>query len=243
MRSELTEKRYRAVDALRGAAIVLMVTYHTLWDLVCLHGVRIGWFTDLSGHLLQRTIRWSFLLISGFCFSMGRRKWKRGLLTLLCSGTVTLVTLAVLPEAPIRFGVLWLIGAGTLLTALLEKPLKRCDPWVGLGLCLALFVLTARVETGLPGGFGTPRWLYRDLLTAALGFPSADFISSDYVPLIPWLFVFWMGLFLYQIFQRYHWLDSLRRFGCAPLEWLGRHSLLIYMAHQPVIYGILYVIF
>ena len=87
-----------------------------------------------------------------------------------------------------------------------------------------------------------PGWLYRDMVTAFLGFPAKEFVSSDYVPLIPWLFVFWMGYFSFRLAERGGLLRYLTRPRIPVLDWIGRRSLWIYMAHQPVLYGILWVL-
>ena len=78
---ELTKTRYRTIDMLRGLAIVFMVAYHITWDLVHIHGVAWPWFTGPGGWVVQRSIRWMFVLISGFCFLMGKQPVKRGLIT------------------------------------------------------------------------------------------------------------------------------------------------------------------
>ena len=61
-------------------------------------------------------------------------------------------------------------------------------------------------------------------------------------PLRPWLFLFWAGYFLHFCMGRAR-MEPLRRSVCAPLGWLGRHSLGIYLLHQPVIYGVLLLLF
>ena len=59
---------------------------------------------------------------------------------------------------------------------------------------------------------------------------------------MPWLFLFWAGYFLYGVVERQR-MEPLHRSVCPPLGWLGRHSLLLYLLHQPVIYGVLLVVF
>ena len=85
-----------------------------------------------------------------------------------------------------------------------------------------------------------PDSLYANLLTAYLGFPGPGFYSTDYFSLIPWLFLFWAGFYLYKVVGRPR-MEPLRRSICPPLGWIGRHSLVIYMLHQPVLYGLLMV--
>lgn len=239
----INRTRYYTLDALRGLAIVAMVLYHGLWDLVNIYHLPILWFGSTTAFVVQRCIRWCFVLLAGFCFWMGRRPWKRGLLTLGCGAVITLVSLVVLPETPIHFGVLTLIGAAAVLTALLHRWMQKIHPYIGLTLCLGLFLLTVDVELGYLGPWRLPRWMYADRFTALLGFPYTGFYSSDYVPLIPWLFAYWIGYFSYGIFEKHRWLDALTLLRCRPLEFLGRHSLLIYMLHQPIVYAFLFLIF
>ena len=86
--------------------------------------------------------------------------------------------------------------------------------------------------------------LYANYFTAYLGFYPFGFFSTDYFPLIPWLFLFWAGFYLHHLAERTaQSLRPLRRSVCPPLGWLGRNSLMLYLLHQPVIYGVLTVVF
>jgi uncharacterized membrane protein len=239
----LTKTRYTAIDCLRAVLVIAMIAYHTLWDLVFIYEVNIPWYYTDARQIIQKTIRWSFILLSGFCFSMGRRHIKRGLVLLGCSLVVTAVSLVALEDSPIHFGVLTLLGCATLLTAALHKVFAKCNPFVGVGICLALFLCTEYLQIGKFAGLQMPQWLYANDFTALLGFPPKEFWSSDYVPLIPWLFSYWIGYFTYAVFAKLHWLDLFTKWHCRPLEWIGRHSLMLYMVHQPVVYAILTVIF
>lgn len=236
-------KRYTVIDILRGIAILNMVAYHALWDVVYVHDIRLDWFRSDGATAWQLSIRWAFILLSGFCWSMGRRKLKRGLLVLGCSALITGVTVVMMPGNAIWFGVLTLLGAAMLLTIPLERLFQKGSPYIGLVACCLLFLLTENVELGRVGGWSLPEWLYANHLTAFFGFPHRGFSSTDYVPLLPWLFAFWMGYFFYRIFRKEGLLRHLSAVTCPPLEWLGRHSLILYMVHQPVVYGVLYLIF
>ena len=77
-----------------------------------------------------------------------------------------------------------------------------------------------------------------------LGLKDKDFYSSDYFPLFPWLFLFLVGFYLFHLLQRKGQQKRAgKEFRRIPvLSFLGRHSLLIYMLHQPVLYGVAMVV-
>lgn len=245
---EVAKKRYTVLDMLRGAAILCMVVYHMLWDMVYMFDMRMGWFRSEEMRVFQLGIRWTFILISGFCWSLGRHRLKRALIVLLCSMLISAVTVILMPDGGIMFGVLSLIGTGMLITIPLEKVFRKISPYIGLFLCAVLFAVTLYVPNRVLGIQGVaslrlPDELYADFFTAYLGFPPKAFYSTDYVPVIPWLFLFWVGHFLYLAFERKNILKNLSAVSFKPLEWLGRHSLVIYMLHQPIIYAVLYLTF
>ncbi len=241
------KQRYHIIDMLRGFALINMVLYHALWDIVYIFGARLEWYTSRGAFVWQQCICCTFILLSGFCWSMGSKKLKRGLTVFAASAVITLVTLVFMPENLILFGVLSLIGSASLIMILLDKVLSKLNSYVGIVVSLLLFVLTRNINAGYLG-FGAfslylPRFLYSNLFTAYLGFPSPSFASEDYFPIFPWLFLYFTGYFLYRIFERNGWLRHFRYKTVRPLEFCGRHSLLIYMLHQPVVYAVLSAVF
>lgn len=234
--------RYALPDTLRGLTLLSMIAYHGCWDMVYILGADWPWYQSSGAYLWQQSICWTFILLSGFSFSLGRRHWRRGRLVFGCGAVVTAVTLVVMPGQEIWFGVLTLLGSCMLLGALLERPLGRVPAGAGLVLSAALFVLTRSVNRGYLGFEGLrlaalPGELYRNMATAYLGFPFPGFRSTDYFSLVPWCFLFLTGYFLFRLTgQRLAAAPDLGR--CAPLEALGRRSLLVYMLHQPVLYGL-----
>ena len=234
--------RYALPDTLRGLTLLSMIAYHGCWDMVYILGADWPWYQSSGAYLWQQSICWTFILLSGFSFSLGRRHWRRGWLVFGCGAVVTAVTLVVMPGQEIWFGVLTLLGSCMLLGALLERPLGRVPAGAGLVLSAALFVLTRSVNRGYLGFEGLrlaalPGELYRNMATAYLGFPFPGFRSTDYFSLVPWLFLFLTGYVLFRLTGKH--LAAAPDLGrCAPLEALGRRSLLVYMLHQPVLYGL-----
>jgi uncharacterized membrane protein len=66
-------------------------------------------------------------------------------------------------------------------------------------------------------------------------------VTEDYVPLFPWTGVVLLGIAAGHLLWRHAFapLAWLAR-APAPLRWLGRHSLVVYMVHQPLLLGALW---
>lgn len=246
----MSTKRYALLDGLRGLTLISMIAYHTAWDMAYLFDTKgnWAWFESDGAYIWQQSICWSFILLSGFCWSFGKRKWKRGLLVLAAGCVTSIVTLLVMPDDRIIFGVLTFLGSAMLLMIPLDKILCKCKPAVGLVISLVLFFMTKNVNDGELGFEGIhlldlPDGLYHGWLATYLGFTERGFFSSDYFSLLPWLFLFLAGYFLYGVFRKRNWFGILEKGRCKPLEIMGKQSLLIYMVHQPLVYGVLWVVY
>ncbi len=235
-------RRYHALDAIRGITLISMILYHATWDLVYMFGQNWTWYDREPGYVWQQSICWVFILLSGFCWSFGRKKWKRGML-IFCGGVlITVVTLLLMPENRVVFGVLTLISSCMLLMIPLDKWLKKCNPYIGCCVSFLLFFLFRNVNDGY---LGFEKWnilkisssMYRNLFTTYLGFPEPGFFSTDYFSILPWLFLFVAGYFLYYVALRQNMLKIFEHNVSKPLQWIGRHSFEIYLVHQPVLYA------
>ena len=238
--------RYALLDELRGLDLVSMMLYHACWDLAFLFGVQMNWYAATPGHLWQQSICWVFILLSGFCVPLGHHTLRRGATVFGAGVLVTAVTLLFMPEERVIFGVLTFLGAAMLLTGILEPLLQKVPPAAGLVVSAVLFALCYSVSSGWVG-VGSwklllPQGLYANYLTAFFGFYPEGFFSTDYFALLPWIFLFWAGYFRHRSIGRAR-MVALRGSVCAPLGWMGRHSLVLYLLHQPVIFGVLWVIF
>lgn len=230
--------RYRWLDILRGAAVVNMVAFHFCYDWFEVFARQPGWYFLWPSRLWQQAICCTFILTAGFSAHLGRRALRHGLILNLCGLAVSAVTLLALPSEAVRFGILNLLGCAVLLVWLLRPALEKLPAAAGLCASLFLFALTRHLPEGYLGLLGLwrlelPAGLYRRNALAFLGLPGPTFTSSDYFPLAPWFFLFLTGWFLCRPARPR--LDGfLPRLACPPLEWVGRHSLGLYLIHQPV---------
>lgn len=240
--------RYVLLDEIRGLMLISMIIYHTAWDMVYIFGVEWDWYKGNWAYVWQESIGWGFVLLSGFCWSFGRKKWKRGLLVFCAGAAVSLVTLIVMPKNRVVFGVLTMLGSCMLLMIPLEKILCKVKPYVGMVVFLFLFLYTRNIYHGYVGwkDFGyvrLPQEWYANLFTTFWGLKEKDFVSMDYFSMIPWMFLFISGYFLKRIFVQNGWMNALKIGKVKPLEILGRNALLVYMLHQPLVYGVLMVVY
>lgn len=234
-------ERYHLIDTLRGLAVVQMVLYHFLFDVYVIQGLDPTWISIPLVHLWQQEICRTFLILSGISFHLGRHHWRNGLLLTGCGLLVMGVTLVATPQVAVRFGVLSLLGAALLLAALLRPVLEKIPAVPGAVASLLLFCLTESLQQGVIrlGGVvlaQVPQVLYQRGLMTCLGFPGPGFTSSDYFPIFPWFFLYLTGYFAGRLLLRRPpaWLA----WSLLGLDWVGRHSLLIYLLHQPVAYAL-----
>ena len=224
-------RRFDVLDVWRTLAIVLMVAYHFLYDLYIFGVIFANQLFSAPLNVLERFICCSFILLAGTSARFSRNNLRHGLIV-LGAGLVVEIGAAVAGQT-IRFGVLMLLGSSMVLWHFLGKGLQKLPGWsVAAGSGVLFFAArwwTGRTAVSVP-------WLY------PLGFTAPGFYSADYFPLLPWFFLFLTGTALggWCLAHRENRLltVSLPR----ALTWPGRHSLIIYVLHQPVLYGISYLI-
>ena len=229
--------RIALLDWVKAAAIVNMVAYHVLYDAAFLFGAAgvQAFMRSAPAHWWERCICSAFILVSGALALHSRRPYRRAPAVFGAGLLITTVTLVFTPQLSIWFGILHFLGLAGLLTALAAPVLRRVPPWAGLAACAALFWLTHTIPYGQwPWGAPLPQALYDAKFLLFLGFwpMNSGLTSSDYFPLMPWLFLFWAGLF------------AGRAIPGTPraAEWLARHALIIYVVHQPLAAGLVWLI-
>lgn len=225
--------RVAGLDALRGGAIVAMVAYHLCFDLRYFGVTRSDFEHDAFWLASRSIILSAFLLIAGISAALARRdaaadaRWPRHVA--LIAGAAMLVTAAswlMFPRSFIWFGVLHAIAVSLLLARpFIDRP--------RLAAIAGVVVITAGVTLAHPAFDGRA--------LGSVGFMTHKPVTEDYVPLFPWTGVLLAGL------AAGHWLARsgfavLTPLDHAPaaLQWMGRHSLAIYLAHQPLLLGALW---
>lgn len=233
-------RRIRALDALRGLAVVSMVLFHLCYDLRYLCGVGMPWFGGFSQDLWRASISWTFLLIAGAMCPQSRNNLGRALRYLACAALVFVASLLAGVDTPISFGIIFCMGASTLVAWLVsELGLPRGRPAEALLLFLA-FLLALGIPSGGVGlgdrmWIALPRALYSTPWLSWLGFPGPTFASGDYYPLLPYSLLFLSGASLGGWLVARGYPDWAYDATCPPLEFVGRHALAVYLLHQPLI--------
>ena len=234
------EGRYDLIDTIRGIAIISMVIFHFCYDVFMVYGRDPSWYSQPAVHIWQQSICWTFILVSGFVWSWARSgNLKRGIMLNVLGLVISGVTVLAMPAEAVWFGILNCIGCAVLLMIPMEPVLRRIPAAIGLVAAFALFVMFKDVQLGylgVPGVFrlDLPDWLYDCRVLTPFGFPFPGFRSSDYFPILPWLFLYICGYFLNRLVMAIRPLQSVARHGLAPLSTVGRYSIWIYLIHQPV---------
>lgn len=229
--------RLELIDTIRGITIVSMVLFHATYDLVFLYGIPLPWFTKGPFQELWRcTISWTFLFIAGWMCLFSSNNFKRavryGVLALLIYVATTIAAV----DESINFGIIYCMAACTFCYYLLQRYLQQIRPDIGLLIVVVLFTATRNAY----------RNVYAAPYLAWLGFPSPGFISGDYYPLIPFIFMFLAGYYFGRIVQRKCDGDFplwMQKPHAKPLALIGRHPLLVYIVHQPLLLLILMIVF
>lgn len=225
--------RIALVDAVRGGAIVAMILYHLGFDLNYLGWLHQNINSDLGWLTARALILSTFLFTVGASFALAeasgvplRTQLARISRILAAALLVTGGSWLAFPNSAIYFGILHAIAIMSLLLLGMPKGV-----WPACTLGVATIWLGNAYSHGL---FDQPGLAWIGLMTRKP-------ITEDYVPLLPWFGVCLIGYGLTQEILRRRLFKALEQIRPRPclLAWMGRHSLAIYLLHQPLLLGIL----
>lgn len=216
-----SKERYLIIDMIRGLAVILMIKFHVAYDMRLFGWTDIDFQKDSYWYLLPRFIVFLFLFAVGACQTLEHRdgiKWdkvkKRFIKIFGCALLVSISTFILFRDRWIYFGTLHCIA----FCSVLVLPFMKKPSWA---FNAGLFLVFSNL------------FVPKDLL------PLSEFIghkSMDYIPPYPWLGVALMGVgFVNKGLHQYHIPENTLTRSVA---FLSRNALLIYLIHQPIIYGV-----
>lgn len=219
------KNRIWEVDLLRFVAILLMVIFHFIYDLNEFLGVNVEYefgfwkFVGAASAIL-------FIFISGISSGFSRNTFKRGFKVLCFGMIITIATYIFDSSQYIRFGILHFLGVSMMLFPFL----KKINNWVLVIIGVLSFIVGKYIEIMTVNTF----------LLLPFGFMYSGFASMDYYPLLPYISYFIFGILCYKLF--YYKGRSLLNFNfnLGLVQVVSKHSLSIYLLHQPILLGIIY---
>lgn len=230
--------RFWEIDFARGTAILMMAAFHFAWDLNYFGVISASLYTGYWG-IFQKATLSLFLFIAGVVLAVNRGikrqeflygSVRRGMIVFGCGMLVTIFTFAFFREQFVYFGVLHLIGIALILSAPLAG--KRM---LSLLLGVAIIVLPSTVNLQHLG--------LQPFMWVGLAEPKP---ALDFVPLFPWFGLMLLGIFAGNTLYR----NGARKFGIHEargrltgfMQALGRNTLLIYLAHQGILFPLAYAV-
>ena len=229
----ILERRLHWLDALRGCAIVLMFIYHFCFDLNYFGVLQQDFNHDIYWLGFRAVILSAFLTLVGIGIALGHAEkirwpafWTRWYQVAGGAALVSIGTYVMFPNSYVYFGVLHHIALASLIALAFV-----CVPTISLAVGIALLI----VGNVFTHRFFDQPWLHW------FGLMTTKPITEDYVPLLPWFGMVLIGVAIGSWIKVRMPLQNWRAESVATkgLIWGGRHSLILYLLHQPVFIGLL----
>jgi uncharacterized membrane protein len=227
----LPPARLTALDAARSLAVVAMVVFHFTFDLALFRYIPSDTMSQPFWYYFARGIAGSFLFLSGISLWLAHGqgiRWpsffRRWAMIAAAAALVTLTSIWLVPGGPIWFGILHAMAA----TAVIGLVFLRL-PWP-LTLAVAALIFAAAWGPRFPAL--DPLWL------VWTGLAETRPIMGDYTPLIPWAAPALAGLAFANALRIDRWRGTPPSRLTRILTFPGRHSLIIYLVHQPILFGL-----
>lgn len=219
MKESNRKNRIWEIDFFRGIALLLMIIFHLVFDLNEIYGLPIN-YTSGVFYYVGKASAILFMLIAGISSSFSRNNVKRGIKIFSLAMGITLATYFFAPDLIIKFGILHFFGVSMMLHPLFKDINKYMLLLLGT-LAIIIGNYFSSINTSIEFLF-------------PIGIYSSNFYSSDYYPLFPWFGVFLYGMALSKVL--YRGKKSIFNFTLKDniISFLGRHSLIVYLIHQPL---------
>lgn len=231
------------IDELRGALIVLTVIYHAVYLYFSMISTMAmpDWLTSLQPVVYVGA--GLFILVSGVCCNFSHNNFIRGLICFGIAYAITLITTYLWNGGndTIVWGILHLIGFSIILYDLFRKLLAKTKAVWMIPILAVIFVVTFRLKDGYVGIPYLWEYYFGSVSSEILfpfGLTAGNFFSADYYPLLPWFALFLIGTYVGRYLTPDKTPDFLKNTRVKPLAFLGRHTLIIYIVHVPVLIGI-----
>lgn len=239
------EKRAWELDFARGTAVMLMAAFHAVFDLNVYFNQNIDYSSGFW-FWVGRLSAISFMYVSGISAGFSKSLFKRGIFVLACGMVITAASVPVMGENYIRFGILHFFGVAMILNWLLRKAVKSDNA--------KNVIFAVLIFASYPIGNAFSQIAAKTPLLLPLGIMPAGFSSYDYYPLFPWLAYYSAGTLTGSLlYKNRQSIFNYTPYSNAPKNafdavvvgvcFLGRNSLVVYMAHQPVIFAVFYILF
>tara|TARA_X000000368_G_scaffold368703_1_gene316820 strand:- start:117 stop:830 length:714 start_codon:yes stop_codon:yes gene_type:complete len=221
------------IDVIRGVSILAMITFHFAFDLMYFGFAKSDLIYQPDWRLFERMIAFSFLFIAGLSLFITHGSlinWnsfiKRYGVTAICAVLISTVTYVLFNGDMIRFGILHAISVSGLISLLL----LRLNAFFLALLAVIIFLINLTIPQPVEGDYFWQWLIYTNETPHSL----------DYRPIIPWITPFILGMASYQLFKKWGLLETSNTIiyrELSILSWLGRNSLIIYLIHQPILFG------
>jgi len=230
---KVQKERIEIIDALRGLAVVLMVFHHAFYTSAFFLDTPWWLYRNPVFDVLQVIFVGVFVCLSGVSSRFSRSNINRGAIVLVLAMIVTYVTVRM--DMPIYFGILHLLGFLMMFYGLTRKLWDTVPRKIAPYIYVSLIVFSAAARSVF-----TPvshNLVLRDLLSV-LGWRQAGFVSFDYQPILPMIFVFLFGTWMGQYIKERKFPKWFYKMKVPVFPFFGKNALVIYMIHQPILYGI-----
>ena len=234
------KERVWELDTFRGIAIIGVVIVHLIFDLTYFLDINIK--TPKVFDFIQENGGVLFIILSGICVTLGHKFLKRGIIVFFAGLVITWVTYVMYllgvsgKDIIIYWGILHLLGFCMMMYGLLKKIPLPLIPVIAAALIVTGYLIAGK-HYDITG--------FAKILTI-FGFAPKGFMTGDYFPILPHLGWFMTGIFIGKtLYKKQKTLFPKFPSKSVPirvLSFIGRHSLLIYLLHQPLISVIIEII-